>query len=202
MNQERLIGTAKKLDKILKIVQGVNFAAVVLLVCGFLILNIAHWVNPENVNTAEIVNVTMGEFTLELTSAAGSGLDLSYGWINCIIMVILLIILWMGFRYARKIMAFMMEGNPFDHSISDYLKKLGLLTLVYGIVGNFGSWIMTFMKMNHYQLGRLADGKQILSIIPKYQLDLGFAVVFFVFLLASYIFRYGAQLQKLSDETL
>lgn len=79
MNQERLIGTAKKLDKILKIVQGVNFAAVVLLVCGFLILNIAHWVNPENVNTAEIVNVTMGEFTLELTSAAGSGLDLSYG---------------------------------------------------------------------------------------------------------------------------
>ena len=202
MNQEGLISTAKKLDKILKIVQIVNFAVAAALVCGFLILNIANWINPENVNTAERVNVTLGEFILELADVPGAGIDLLYGWVNCIVIVLLLSVLWLGFRYARKIMAVMMEGNPFDHSVSEHLKKLSYLTLVYGIVGNAGSWIMTAMKMNHYQLQRLADGEQILSIMPKYQLDLGFLIVFFVFLLASYIFRYGAQLQQLSDETL
>lgn len=65
-----------------------------------------------------------------------------------------------------------------------------------------GAAMITSMKMNHYQLERLVDGKNILAIIPDYRLELGFLIVFFVFLLASYIFRYGAELQQLSDETL
>ncbi len=202
MKQERLISTAKKLDKILKVVQIVNCVGGVFVICGVLFLNIAYLVNPENVNSADIIKFSTGEFSLELVNTAERGLDLPYGWMNCVWTVILLAILWIGFCYVRKIMVPMMEGNPFDRSISDYLKKLSFLTLIYGIVGNIGSAITTFMKMNHYQLERLVDGKQILSITPEYQLELGFLVVFFVFLLASYIFRYGAELQQLSDETL
>ena len=202
MNQERLIGTAKKLDKILKVVQIVNIAGGVLVICGFLLLNIAHLVNPENINTADIIKFSTGEFSLELAAGAEMGIDLAYGWVNCVWTVALLAILWIGFRYVRKIMVPMMEGNPFDHSVSDYLKKLGLLTLLYGIVGNIGAAMITSMKMNHYQLERLVDGKNILAIIPEYRLELGFLIIFFVFLLASYIFRYGAELQQLSDETL
>ncbi len=202
MNQERLIGTAKKLDKILKVVQIVNLVGGVLVICGFLLLNIAYLVNPENVNTADVIKFSTGELSLELAGAAEMGPDLAYGWVNCVWTVILLAILWGGFRYGRKIMVPMMEGNPFDRSISVYLKKLSFLTLIYGIIGNIGAAIVTFMKMNHYQLERLVDGKQILSITPEYQLELGFLIVFFVFLLASYIFRYGAELQQLSDETL
>ena len=202
MNQERLIGTAKKLDKILKVVQIVNIAGGVLVICGFLLLNIAHLVNPENINTADIIKFSTGEFSLELAAGAEMGIDLAYGWANCGWTVALLAILWIGFRYVRKIMVPMMEGNPFDHSVSDYLKKLGLLTLLYGIVGNIGAAMITSMKMNHYQLERLVDGKNILAIAPEYQLELGFLIIFFVFLLASYIFKYGAELQQLSDETL
>ena len=202
MNQERLIGTAKRLDKILKVVQIVNVVAGIFVICGFLFLNIAYLVNSENVNTADIIKFSTGEFSMELATGAEMGVDLSYGWINCVWIVILLTILWIGFRYARKMMIPMMEGNPFDRSISDYLKKLSFLTLVYGIIGNMGAAMITSMKMNHYQLERLVDGKNILAIIPDYRLELGFLIVFFVFLLASYIFRYGAELQQLSDETL
>ena len=159
-------------------------------------------VNSENVNTADIIKFSTGEFSLELATGAEMGIDLAYGWVNCVWTVALLAILWTGFRYARKMMIPMMEGNPFDHSVSDYLKKLGLLTLLYGIVGNMGAAMITSMKMNHYQLERLVDGKNILAITPEYRLELGFLIVFFVFLLASYIFRYGAELQQLSDETL
>ena len=202
MNQERLIGTAKRLDKILKVVQIVNIVGGVLVIFGFLLLNIAYLVNPENVNTADIIKFSTGEFSLELATGAEMGIDLAYGWVNCVWTVALLAILWIGFRYVRKIMVPMMEGNPFDRSISDYLKKLSFLTLVYGIIGNMGAAMITSMKMNHYQLERLVDGKNILAIIPEYRLELGFLIVFFVFLLASYIFRYGAELQQLSDETL
>ena len=202
MNQERLIGTAKRLDKILKVVQIVNIVGGVLVIFGFLILNIAYLVNSENVNTADIIKFSTGEFSLELATGAEMGIDLAYGWVNCVWTVALLAILWIGFRYVRKIMVPMMEGNPFDRSISDYLKKLSFLTLVYGIIGNMGAAMITSMKMNHYQLERLVDGKNILAIIPEYRLELGFLIVFFVFLLASYIFRYGAELQQLSDETL
>ena len=202
MNQERLIGTAKRLDKILKVVQIVNIVGGVLVIFGFLLLNIAYLVNPENVNTADIIKFSTGEFSLELATGAEMGIDLAYGWVNCVWTVALLAILWIGFRYVRKIMVPMMEGNPFDCSISDYLKKLSFLTLVYGIIGNMGAAMITSMKMNHYQLERLVDGKNILAIIPEYRLELGFLIVFFVFLLASYIFRYGAELQQLSDETL
>ena len=96
----------------------------------------------------------------------------------------------------------MMDGNPFAPSVSGNLKKLSLLTLVYGVWGNLGSVVLTFLKMNHFQLDRLADGELILSVAPNYQLNLGFVIVYLVFLLASYIFRYGAELQQLSDETL
>lgn len=202
MNQERLIGTAKRLDKILKVVQIVNIVGGVLVIFGFLILNIAYLVNSENVNTSDIIKFSTGEFSLELATGAEMGIDLAYGWVNCVWTVALLAILWIGFRYVRKIMVPMMEGNPFDRSISDYLKKLCFLTLVYGIIGNMGAAMITSMKMNHYQLERLVDGKNILAIIPDYRLELGFLIVFFVFLLASYIFRYGAELQQLSDETL
>ena len=201
MNQERLIGTAKRLDKILKVVQIVNIVGGVLVIFGFLLLNIAYLVNPENVNTADIIKFSTGEFSMELAGAE-MGINLAYGWGNCVWTVILLAILWIGFRYARKMMIPMMEGNPFDHSVSVYLKKLGFLTLIYGIAGNIGAAVVTFMKMNHYQLERLVDGKNILAITPEYRLELGFLIVFFVFLLASYIFRYGAELQQLSDETL
>ena len=202
MNQERLIGVAKKLDKILKVVQIVNIVAGIFVICGFLFLNMAYLINPENVNTADIIKFSTGEFSLELAAGAEMGIDLAYGWANCVWTVALLAILWIGFRYVRKIMVPMMEGNPFDYSVSDYLKKLGLLTLLYGIAGNVGAAMITSMKMNHYQLERLVDGKNILAITPEYRLELEFLIVFFVFLLASYIFRYGAELQQLSDETL
>lgn len=204
MNQGQLIGTAKKLDKILKIVQWVNCIAVAFVVCGMLILSIAYWVNTTSVNVADRITVRLGEVTLELANAgnAGAGIDLSYVWSNCVFMVLLLIILCIGFHYVRKIMVPMMEGNPFDISVSENLKKLSLISLGYGIVGNISSAIMTYMKIQQYDLMGLKDTNRIVSVTAEYRLELDFLIVFFVFLLASYIFRYGAELQRLSDETL
>ena len=204
MKQERLIGTAKKLDKILKFVQIVNCVAIVLGVCGVLILSIAYWINPASVNVPDTHTVHLGEAVLEIVNVSGTenGIGLSYAWMNVAVALVLLAIICIGFRYVRKILIPMMEGNPFDISVSENLKKLSLVSLAYGIIGNISSVIMTSMKMQHYHLGRLADAEEIVSVTVYYQFQIEFLVVFLVFLLASYIFRYGAELQQLSDETL
>ena len=201
MRQERLIETAKRLDKILKIVQIVNCGAIVVCVLGVFILSIAVWMNPRNVNQVPYMTAAMGEVIIEIASA-GNGIDLIYGWANSLFLLGLMVVLCIGFRYVRKIMVPMMCGNPFNPSVSENLKKLSLLTLIYGVWGNLGSAVLTFLKMNHYQLDRLADGDLVLSVRANYQLNLGFVIIYLVFLLASYIFRYGAELQQLSDETL
>lgn len=68
MKQKRLIDTAKKLDRLLKVIQIVNCAAMVIAMFGVLILSIAYWTNPENLNVQEKVTVSMGEFSMEIAN--------------------------------------------------------------------------------------------------------------------------------------
>ena len=53
-----------------------------------------------------------------------------------------------------------------------------------------------------YDLETVFLNEQIISCTPEINLDMSFAVVFAVLYLLSYVFRYGEELQKQSDETL
>ena len=76
------------------------------------------------------------------------------------------------------------------------------MALVLGVVQNIAGAVETTNAVRHFGLDRLVAGGQIRSVTANYTFDLSFLVVFFVLLLMSYIFRYGAELQQLSDETL
>ena len=49
---------------------------------------------------------------------------------------------------------------------------------------------------------KAADGMFVKHITVNYTFDAGFLVVFAILMLVAWIFAYGAELQKLSDETL
>ena len=53
-----------------------------------------------------------------------------------------------------------------------------------------------------YDLGTVFLNEHIVSCMPEFNLDMSFAAVFAVLYLLSYVFRYGEELQKQSDETL
>ena len=96
----------------------------------------------------------------------------------------------------------MKEERPFENYIADDFKNLGIFVLVYGVIGNVLEMIKTNMDFYYYGLQHLADSDYVVSAGSKFQFDMKFMIVFLILLLVSYIFRYGAELQQLSDETL
>lgn len=105
-------------------------------------------------------------------------------------------------KITRRILQPMKEGLPFDMSVSKNLKQLGNLTLIGGgsfaVIEVIDSWII----YNMYHVSELFHPEKITEVEMSFKMDWKFMIVASVIFLMSYIFKYGAELQKLSDETL
>jgi hypothetical protein len=106
---------------------------------------------------------------------------------------------WYGIRIIRHILAPMKEGKPFSQGISSDFKKLGWFVIIYGIIYNvFDLFIKNQLAFR--LLPVMADGPVTVGI--EHRLDPTFLIIAFILFLCSYIFRYGEELQTLSDETI
>ena len=65
-----------------------------------------------------------------------------------------------------------------------------------------GRVLIDTMSYRAYEVQNLFISDKIIECRLEPRIDLGFILIAFVFFLMSYIFRYGAELQKQSDETL
>ena len=70
------------------------------------------------------------------------------------------------------------------------------------MISNVGKAVETSMALHYFNIDALSAVGEIRSVTVSYTFDISFVIVFFLLLLVSYIFRYGAELQQLSDETL
>ncbi|MBR0130786.1 MAG: hypothetical protein IJM08_05750 [Firmicutes bacterium] len=106
---------------------------------------------------------------------------------------------WFGIRIVRQILAPMKEGRPFDSSVSLNIRKMAWFTLGTGIIINiFEAFIKTYVAQA--MISAYAEGPVTMGV--SHQINMDFIVFAFILFLFSYIFRYGEELQKLSDETL
>lgn len=105
-------------------------------------------------------------------------------------------------KVARKILAPMKEGLPFDESVSKNLRNLGILTLIGGSVWSAAKAILEATAYNVYEISEMFRPERITGVELEITLDTTFLIIAAVIFLLSYIFKYGAELQKLSDETL
>lgn len=105
-------------------------------------------------------------------------------------------------KVARKILAPMKEGLPFDESVSKNLKNLGILTLIGGSVWSVTKAVLDTTTYNAYKISEMFRPERITGVELEITLDTTFLIIAAVIFLLSYIFKYGAELQKLSDETL
>lgn len=102
----------------------------------------------------------------------------------------------------RQILNPMTEGQPFSPTVSTNLKKLAILTIALGVAFNlFGIAELIFTTFA-YDLTDLLISEKITHVGIDYTIDISFLIVSGILLLLSYIFRYGTELQQLSDETL
>lgn len=97
-----------------------------------------------------------------------------------------------GLHIFRRILQPMKQGQPFAETVSADMRRLGWLVLIAGgalsLIGLFNEQTITTPNDTF--------------MVRTRQLDVTFLGVAAMLFLFSYIFRYGEELQRLSDETL
>lgn len=204
MNTTKLSSTAAKLETFFKVIQKVTGAAIIVLVAVLAVMTIANAVNPDVVIGTGVTQWSIGNLSFELAEEyhPDNANVLRFLWVISIIIIACAAMVYAAFGYIRKILKFMADGEPFRMEISGYLKKLAYLSLGLGVMQNIEMIVGTACSRAFPLLDTLVESGMVRSITTHCTLELSFVVVFFVLLLMSYIFSYGAQLQQLSDETL
>ena len=103
---------------------------------------------------------------------------------------------------VRDILAPMTRGEPFHTTVSTNLKKLAKFSLVLCLIINLANTAATVMYLFRFDLVSLLISDKITHITFNADLDLTFLLVSAILYLLSCVFRYGEELQQLSDETL
>lgn len=203
MNQ--LTNTAKKLDTFFKILNVFLIIAIVAALVALAVIGAGFL------------------FDLDLNTIGGSYTNLEFGFLSIgiaenyvpdewyvqmllpldiVVTLICLLIARHCITCVRDILQPMTQGQPFHNTISENLKKLAKNSMILCILVNFIDIATTCMYVWGYDLANLILSDKITHVSFLTTFDLTFLIVAAVLYLLSYIFRYGEELQQLSDETL
>ena len=206
MEMEKLKKTAVVIDTILKVVFIIVIVGMVLL----LVADIAMLaIGPMNLENGELSYRIGGANGVSFIIAdIGDNIDVTgfngYQLVKGVLMasaggIVGMAVVLVGIKMLREILAPMKVGGPFVEGISLKMRNFGIFVLIAGIVGNIIEFAMSMIVQ---EIFNSAVTQEIITReVSYYGLD-GSCIVFalFIFLL-SYIFKYGEELQKQSDET-
>lgn len=197
---EKLSATAKNGDVIAKIVSNV------LGVCVWVCLAFAVLVLIFGEKMFDVASLTLDLDFVKLhlndqykVATDGMKLYTSLGLVSAA--VSFGIISW-SVRLLRKILAPMMDGRPFDAVVPGTLKNAAWVVLGGGIIIQILGIVERFVATKAYPMDLVFASDAIDKWEFAFTMDYTFVLVFFVLMLLSYVFSYGVQLQKESDETL
>ena len=105
-------------------------------------------------------------------------------------------------RSIQAILAPMKNGEPFHNTVSVQLGKIAKYVCALGIFMNLEKIISNILLVKAYDLNLLLLSEKVPHAEFHFDFDLNFLLVSGILLLLSYVFRYGEELQQLSDETL
>ena len=105
-------------------------------------------------------------------------------------------------KSIRAILSPMKKGEPFHSAVSPHLGKIAKYVCGLGIGLNLQKIISNILLIKAYDLNLLLLSERVPHAEFHFNFDLSFLLVSGILLLLSYVFRYGEELQQLSDETL
>ena len=200
-----LTNTAKKLDKVFEIAHIVLGAlSIGFLVCAVLIaVAYIFKLDPSMIGTAyENFDIGFLELTVAQDYAPDKWLVLLQAVISLLVGSRLMYDGRRGVGYIREILLPMKEEKPFESIVSTNLKKLAKLSITLGILYNIIILSEQVLTVFVFGLPQLLVSEKITRVSGMFSVDLTFLVYWAILLLLSYVFRYGEELQQLSDETL
>ena len=200
-----LSNTAKKLDKIFEIAYIVLGALAIACIVGVALIAVAYVLklDPAMIGTGyENFDIGFLELTVAQDYAPDKWLVLLQAAITLLVSCRLMYESRRGVGYIREILLPMKEEKPFDSIVSTNLKKLAKLSITLGILYNIIILSEQILTVFVYDLPQLLINEKIVHVDGMFQVDLTFLIYWAILLLLSYVFRYGEELQQLSDETL
>ena len=204
---ERIIKTAKTLDKALSVLRAALIAASVITVCVSLVLIATVEKITELVNQSEgYVTVTSGILKMRLKNPAFTTGDIRAFLITVVVITVAVSIMaLLTVNILKGIISGMKEGHPFSQDMPARIRRLAYMIFAYAAA------LPLLQFISSYFIFRLIDVQKILSESPlvgkvEVSLDFGISVLAvllgFVVILLSLVFEYGSLLQRESDETL
>lgn len=201
----KLTNTAKKLDTFFRVL---NIFLMIGIVCclvgiGIIAAGFLFDLDPYTIGTG-YNSISIGSLKLELAQeyAPEESLVLILLTVEMIIALICLLVLRPCVTCVRDILKPMINGEPFHSTISANLKKLAKRSLILCVLTNLVQIASNSMYVLNFGLEELLISEKVTHITISTDIDLTFLIVAAVLYLLSYIFRYGEELQRLSDETL
>lgn len=189
----------KKMCFILKIVRWVCLISVVLLIG----LSLFFAFNKDVYNTL-FGSIRIDYLQLIFNDDLALNKDKMSMWLPLIFLItaIFVFIIHKAVQTIESICTIAMDHTPFDVRVANHIKNLAKYILAGGIVFNTLEVcrVMYFKQIINFDL--LFNTKYVTQINFGIRLHLSFLVVAALIYLLSYIFRYGQELQQLSDETL
>ena len=202
---EKIKKTAGHLDTFFKILHTcTGIAAITAAVgMGLILAALLLGIDPDRIGTG-YASISIGFLALEIAP--------EYAPAQQTVLIQAAVLLGFGFALSlvcrrfvavlRRILAPMTQGEPFRAEAGKNLSDLAKLSIVIGIVANAA--MLTFQAMTVFALGlpQLLVSEKITHVTGNFTADLSFLAFSAVLFLLSYVFRYGEELQQLSDETL
>ena len=201
----KLRSTAKKLDTFFKVLNIFLKIGIVCCLVGLGIISVGFLfdLDPYTIGTG-YNSISIGCLDLELAQeyAPEESLVLILLAVGLVIGLICLLVLRPCVTCIRDILKPMISGEPYHSSVSENLKKLVKHSLVLCVLTNLAQIITNSIFALNFGLEELLISEKVTHITINTDIDLTFLIVAAVLYLLSYIFRYGEELQQLSDETL
>lgn len=113
--------------------------------------------------------------------------------------IAMLISMKIAVKTVRDILKPMTEGQPFHRAVSKNITRLAWLTLIIGVLYQL---MQVATQLLSTVLSAVYVSRVNLHVQVEPHFDLGFLALTVLLFLLAYIFRYGEELQTLSDETL
>ena len=202
---DKLISTARKIDIVFKIAEiMLKIAFVACLVCAVIITAAGLFDLPaEMIGTGDLL-LEFGPLTLTVADAYAPDFD------SMLIQVAAMLVLGAGCSFIgilcvkaiRAILAPMKDGKPFASETSKNLRKLGWLSLILGAAVQVMVAISLLTLFILQKMDTLLISDKITHVNVNISFDPSFLIIPAVFFVLAYVFKYGEQLQTLSDETL
>ena len=200
-----MIKTATVLDKILHILYIATAIGMVGCIVGLCIIAAGFLFDlpPQMIGTG-FESADLGNITLSIAQDRLPSLSVILAKAAAEIAFTLLCLVFARKMIAciRQILAPMKAGAPFHAGVSGSLKTLAIHTCVIGVAMNVQDILSNTLTVLAYDLANVMVNDQITHISITNVFDLSFLFIAGILLLLSYVFRYGEELQQLSDETL